>query len=149
MREAALDTQHRILMAVVVLSASASVIDFLGLQSALAFISVIAGTFDLVFDLSNRARDHRDSRLGRAALLAELGNIDDTQLVEFEAKAQLARLSAVPTHRAVRALSYNEALESLTGSREGAIRINWIERLFAHIHKFRGATKWEFRVPEN
>ena len=148
LREAHLDSVHRWLMAVVILSGSAAVVGISGNPAAFSFVSVLAGTFDLVFDLTNRARDHRQHRLEVKEYLSELLAASEKDIPSIEKKALQLRLSAPPTYRAVRALSWNEAFEALTGETKGKISLHWWERATAHWWKHRGATEFKFAPPK-
>jgi hypothetical protein len=140
-REAFLDGVHRWLMfAVIVLGASA-LTDMLSSHSKLIVtgLGALAGTFDLVFDLSTRARKHgylRRDYFGQAAKLTE-GSISPAQ-----AEAAMLMLAAdeEPPFYAAMALAENWASGAVYVDRAPPCRVGWFSRLTRHIFHRDGAS---------
>ena len=133
-REAFLDGVHRWLMfAVIVLGASA-LTDLLSPHSKMIAtgLGALAGTFDLVFDLSTRARKHgylRRDYFAQAAKMAE-GSVSPA-----DAQAAMLMLAAEeePPYYAAMALAENWANGAVYMDRPAPRRIGWWSKLTRHL----------------
>lgn len=126
--ESAFDRWHRIIMATIIVSGTASVGAIATLMppavalviSALApLLIVLVSTLDFVFDLPGQARLHRDLKGKMYEILAELETCGDASIPEMRAKMQRVYAMQPPSLRYAQSLAYNQAVDA-TYSREVA-----------------------------
>jgi len=120
--EGALDRWHRIIMAMVIVSgtasmgAIASIIpgSWAGVITALApLVVVVLSTLDFVFDLPGQARLHRDIKGKLHEVLADLETCAEQSLPSLKSRLQLIYAMQPPSLRFAQALAYNTAVDAL------------------------------------
>ena len=121
MMEGALDRWHRIIMAIVIVSGTASMgavaslipSEWAGVVSSIApLVVVLVSTLDFVFDLPGQARLHRDIKGKMHEVLAELETCGDRELPKVRAKMQRVYALQPPSLRYAQALAYNIAVDA-------------------------------------
>lgn len=133
-RQRFMDTQNRILSFVVVAAGTAAVGDLgsvIGISSKMfAAAGAIAGLLQLVFDLGSKTRTHEFLQRRFYELVARLSEIAETdEALIASAEADLNRLYAEepPPMRALDAVAYNAASESLGANKR--VKIEWYQAL--------------------
>lgn len=109
---------------------------------AFGFIATLAGSLQLVFDLGVKARDHEFLQRRYYELLAEVTErIGPEPSDVAKWKAQLQRLAAEepPPMRALDAIAYNAACDSL-GKDHGRVRVTFWQSLWRHLYPFNGTS---------
>jgi len=137
-----LDRCNKVLTLVIIL-AGASAIGQLGIKFGIAdrwfgFVAAIAGMLQLVFDFGVKARDHEFLQRRFYDLLAkaaEKPSPTDNDVAQWDAELQRLYGEEPPPLRALDAIAYNAACDSL-GKHHARIRIEWWQSLFRHIHPF-------------
>lgn len=133
------DRLHRWFMFAVILtgtSAVASILSDYGVRSAgLALAAALLGAADIAFGFSGRARDHDFLRRQYYELLAKLVERQNDENIASIVHCDMLRLSAQepPPLRALDAIAYNSALESLGRNPDERIPIKWRETLLKNI----------------
>lgn len=134
-RRSYLDRWHRWLLFVVVISGTAA---FSG-EPELAAIAVVAGLADLVFALSDRARDHEFLYRRVVRLLGQVtADPDPSHSPEWQKELHSIYADAPPNHfRALDAWCHNLVVKQIGGNE--FLRIRWHQRLLKNLLTFTGA----------
>lgn len=141
-REGFMDTFHRWLLFTVIVSGSGAVIAFSSamnapdwVPSALGASAALSATFDLVFDLSNRARSHSILKRRYYELLADLEAGSKT---EKESQSELYLLCAEeePVYNVLLKSCWNNASETLYGDDREEYLISKWHRFWQNWFKF-------------
>jgi hypothetical protein len=106
----------------------------------LAFGAAIFGAVQLVGDFSGAARVHGYLQRRCYELLAELEGIvspDESQIASIRAKLTTVYGEEPPPMRALDAVAYNAACDSV-GRDDERVKINWWQSLFAQLYPFNG-----------
>jgi len=117
--------------------------DFPHSQVAFAAVAALAGLIQLVFDTVGLARTHEFLQRRFYELVAEIAeNLSPTEADAARWESALNRLYAEekPPMRALDAVSYNSALESLGMSQQGRIPIKWHQSALRQILPFNGSS---------
>lgn len=137
-REARLDRNHRWLMFGVIIAGASAFLDIWeGMRVIGPVVAVLAGSLDLTFDLSNRARSHAMFRRRYAEILAEASRSPD-KLTELQCKLDELSGEEEPPYHAQMALSAMRAQEQAYGKVTDPCRPGWFYRLFANVVRFDG-----------
>jgi hypothetical protein len=142
-RRGFLDFLNKVLSFVVILSGATAVGDFgakLGFGSVqfYAFIAAIAGALQLVFDFGGRAQAHAYLQRRYHELSAKMVEVPDPtpeQSASWDAELRRIYSEEPPPMRALDAIAYNAACESL-GKHSGRVRVTWYQSLFRHFYPF-------------
>lgn len=107
----------------------------------IGFLVAAVGALQLVYDWSSRARTHEFLQRRFYEVLAKLEEIDEDDISRVELQkfnAELTRIYAdePPTLRALDAVAYNEALDSLGGAKGDRLEISWWQALWKHTYAF-------------
>lgn len=134
------------LMSLMVVAAGAGAVaefeKFFASPAALAFVATMAGLSQLVFDFGGKARTHEFLQRRFYELTAEIAEVGEPTPVEIgEWEATLKRLYAEepPPMRAMDAIAYNAALESLGSDKSKRIKVTWWQSLNRYWWPFNGA----------
>jgi hypothetical protein len=140
-RKSFLDWLNKFLSLIIIL-AGASAVGDLGAHfhvdaKWLAFIAAAGGAFQLVFDFGVRAREHEFLQRRYYELIATMSEkteptVDD--LATWEADLNRLYSEEPPPMRALDAIAYNAAVESL--GKDKRIEVRWYHTLFAQIWQF-------------
>ena len=142
-----LNTLNRFLSFVVVVTGAAAVAD-LGREewgfppAAFAAIATVAAALQLVFDFGSRARTHEFLQRRFYEIAADVSEAQSPSEAEIKRwDATLKRLYAEepPPMRALDAISYNAAVESLGWAKERRLRVSWWQSLFRQVWAFNQA----------
>lgn len=140
-REAWFDWCHRILMFGVIMGGSSALLDIWPWAKAgSALLAVALGTLDLVFSLSDRARDHSYLRKQYFAIAAEL---EKPRASSSKAQAAMMLLAAdeEPPYFAAHALAENWAVQAVLGpSAPVPCKVGWFRKRLRHLMRFDQAT---------
>jgi hypothetical protein len=119
--EGALDKWHRVIMAAIIISGTASFaavgsmlpVHLAWMGQVAAFVVVAASTLDFVFDLPGAARLHRDLRGRLRDVLSTLETCEDPALPQLRAKMQEIYAQEPANLRFVQTLGYNTAVDAI------------------------------------
>lgn len=136
-REAWFDWCHRILMFGVILGGSSALLDIWPWAKAGAALSAVAlSTLDLVFNLSDRARNHSYLRKRYFAVAADL---EGRRASASKAQADMMLLAAdeEPPYYAVHALAENWAIQAVLGTAAKLpCKVGWFRKRLRHLIRF-------------
>ncbi|RUX97440.1 MULTISPECIES: hypothetical protein [unclassified Mesorhizobium] len=139
------DLLNRMMSLIVVAAGAGAVADFernLASPAALAFAATMAGLLQLVFDFGGRARTHEFLQRRFYELTADIAEVEKpTPLKVRTWEATLNRLYAEepPPMRAMDAIAYNAAAESLGSDKSKRIKVTWWQSLNRYWWAFNGA----------
>ena len=141
-----LDRCNRILNLIVILAGAGAVGQMghrLGTDDQmLAVVATLAGTLQLVFDLGVKARDHEFLQRQYYEILAQIAeylNPGEDQVRQWQAQMQRLYSEEPPQLRALDAIAYNAACDSL-GKDHGRLRVAWWQSLVRHLYPFNGTS---------
>jgi hypothetical protein len=152
-RRGVMDTLNRIFSFLVIVSGAAAVGD-LGQKFGvtpqwLAFVAAMAGTTQLVADFGVVARNHEFLQRQFYELIAEIAAVAEpnaSQVAAWEAKLNRIYGEEPPPMRALDAIAYNAACESL-GRQDSRVRVTWWQSALRHVLMFTAASfPYEQRV---
>ncbi len=139
-RRAFYDGWHRWLMLAIIVAGSASVTDALaGHQKALALLTAIFGAMDLVFALSDRARDHEFLMRRFAALMAGIrrnASPTPSDLEGWRAERVEIESDEPAIYWALEAVCYNEVARAFDRDRSAEVYVPWHYRVFRNYLRF-------------
>ncbi len=106
----------------------------------LAALAALAGAADLVFAPGDKARAHGYLRRRYYELMSEIETEEWSEQLARSINGRLCILYSEepPQKRALDAISYNAAKESLEGNGERLLEIRWYHSLFRHVLPFNG-----------
>lgn len=110
-------------------------------QVALAALTAILAALDLVVDLRGKAELHGRLKLQYYALLAKIersSQPSNKQLCEWQAEFIEFTALEPNEYRAVNAIAFNDAVDSLGRDASCKEKLGFHHRLFRHIYSFRG-----------
>jgi len=148
-REGYLDEVHRWLIFVVIIASALPLLDVLvaalawagtkadTIKAVLGAAALIAGTLDLTFDLSNRARMHSMAKRRYFELLADLVE-GKKQIVEVEACLHRFSADEESPYHALLTDCWNAAQEMVYGDKAQHIKLSWFKRTFKNFFSFSG-----------
>lgn len=141
-REGFLDWTHRVLLLIVILLGTSALLEVMppAWRQISAALTTLAGTLDLVFDLTTRARKHGHLRREYFELAASLA---EGRITPAEADAAMLRSAAdeEPPFCAAHAVAENWASMAVYGGgRVAPCRITGAQRLFRHVWRFNGSS---------
>lgn len=147
---------NRSLSFVVVVTGAAAVADLSRMEwgvspAVFAFVATVAGALQLVFDFGSRARTHEFLQrrfYELSAELAEASSPDDADIRRWDATLKRLYAEEPPPMRALDAISYNAAIESLGWGGEKRLRVKWWQSLFRQIFAFNQAA-FDYVGPSN
>jgi hypothetical protein len=141
MRSGYYEKLHRFIMAVIVISSSGTIASFAGVARFsewtlwLGLVPLFASTSDLVFGPGSKAQTHAALRARYFELLADIeeGEAIEPNCRRWTAALHRAAAQEPPiTYRAVKAMSYNSAVDSLwpeVEAKQRRLYIPWYDRL--------------------
>jgi hypothetical protein len=137
------DTLNRAMSFIVVAAGTAAVSDLFDLPSkAFAFAAALAGLLQLVFDFSGKARTHEFLQRRFYELVAEMNVATEPtaeNIATWDAKLHGLYAEEPPPMRAMDAIAYNAALESLGKDPSKRIKISWVQSWLRHVFSFNGS----------
>jgi hypothetical protein len=138
-----LDLANRLLSLIVVASGALAVAQFAEqlhiAPTVYAFVAAMAGLLQLVFDFGGAARTHEFLQRRFYELSAEITEKKeptDDDLARWEATLNHLYAEEPPPMRAVDAIAYNAAIDSVDPKKEGRIRLRWWQVAFAQVWSF-------------
>jgi hypothetical protein len=105
----------------------------------MAALAAIIGATQLVFDFGGRARLHEKLQAQYFQLIATIdGAVDptDADTAKWEAQLSLIYADEPPPMRALDAVAYNKACDSLGYSGSAHAPVKWWQALLRHIYSF-------------
>ena len=130
----------RSLSFLVVVSGTAAVANLKMIEPRfMAALAAIIGAIQLVFDFGGRARLHEKLQAQYFQLISAIDgtvNPTDADRAKWEAQLSLIYADEPPPMRALDALAYNKACDSLGYSGSVRIPVKWWQALFRHIYSF-------------
>lgn len=134
------DSWHRWFMLVVILAGSATVTDFFAhSQVYLGLLIAIVATSDIVFGLSDKARDHEFLMRRFCHLTAKIRRCSLPTLQDIESwKVERVEIETdePAIYWALEAACYNEAARALDRNREDEVYLAWHYRLLKNLFQF-------------
>jgi hypothetical protein len=145
-RRQRLETWSRVTSFFVIVAGTATVVDLVkdtGYAPWIGLAIAAIGAAQLVFDFAGRAKNHE---LLQKRYYDLLGRMHETLAPTDEQcasmMAEILRISGEepPTYRALDAVTYNEALDSIYGDERSAyrLRIEWWQSLTRHVIPYNG-----------
>jgi hypothetical protein len=138
-REGALDSVHRLIMFLIVVTGTGAVLDVAaayGITATnLALIPAVLGTVDLLFGLSHQARRHA-SLATRFMELAADACADGCDLGRLRGRFYLLAAEEPPVYEALESLCFNQVASSVGDSRRRKLR--WYHVRLRHVIRFSG-----------
>ncbi|MER9638348.1 hypothetical protein [Mesorhizobium sp. M0228] len=140
------DFLNRLMSLLVVAAGAGAVADFekfFASPALLAFVATMAGLFQLVFDFGGKARTHEFLQRRFYELTADIAEAEKPTTAKVrDWEATLNRLYAEepPPMRAMDAIAYNAAAESLGSDKSKRIDVTWWQSLNRHWYAFNGAS---------
>ena len=145
-REAFLNSVHRILMFLIILSGASATADLFPekpwVRGALAAAAAAFAALDLTADLSNRARCHALMKRRYFELLADLAAERKSE-AEIEERMHSYSADEEPAFHALLALCWNAAQEMVYGSKRHQYDVPMYQRLLKNVLRF-GRTNYDF-----
>ena len=139
-REAWLDLVHRWLMFAVIVAGAVAFVDVWHPMHWIGpIISVLAGSLDLTFDLSNRARSHARFRERYGEIMASARQ-DPENRVALQAKLDQLSGEEEPPYHVVLALCAERAQIAVYRDSDLTLRLGWWRRLTANLLHHSGKT---------
>jgi hypothetical protein len=150
------ESMGRFLNFLVIIAGAATLAEFPALNSAAylkslpPMVSLLAGTIALVYDFSGQARDHQFLQSRYYEILSEVEAA--IQIEEVDIHRWIGQMTKIyadepPMLRALDAVAYNEASDSLGGS--WRVRVSWLQNLTRHYWAWEQASfKWD-KSPES
>lgn len=142
-----LDMANKLFSALVILAGAAAVGDIgatFGIDAKwLAAIATFFGTFQLVFDLSSRARVHEFLQkrfFELAAEVEEAGAEAEARIAKWEAALRRLYSEEPPPMRVLNEVAHNAAMTSMGRSHEDLVVIPWWQTLLKNVWAFNGTT---------
>ena len=138
-----LDFLNRTLSFVVVASGSAALAALWYDPRLFAAAAALAGLLQLVFDFGGAARSHEFLQRRFYELIAEITEtVEATDQDVARWKATLSRLygEELPPMRALDAIAYNAAVDSLGYPREKRIQVRWWQSVSRHVWPYSEAS---------
>lgn len=143
-RRAFIDLWHRILMLITIMTGSIAAADLLGYVKYLAFAAAFFAALDLVFALSDKARDHEFLYRSFGQLLAEIrstSNPTENDIRQWQIKKIEIEADEPAIFWALQALCYNEAIHATDREEEGfELKSRWYEKLLKNYIRFSSST---------
>lgn len=143
-RQRWLDSLHRCLMFLIVLSgtagASALFIKWTG-DASFAAIAAVLATLDLVLDLRPKARLHDDLKRRYYLLLADIESkpaADKATIAGWNRALMVITADEPDAHHVVDCLAYNRAALTLGREQGNLLVVRWPYRLLRHVMTFEG-----------
>jgi hypothetical protein len=102
----------------------------------------MAGLLQLVFDFGGKARTHEFLQRRFYELTADIAEVEKpspSKVGEWEATLNRLYAEEPPPMRAMDAIAYNAAIESLGSDKSKRIDVNWWQSLNRHWFPFNGA----------
>ena len=143
-RKGFLDGLNRVLSFVIVAAGTTAVGDLgtkfgLGSAQIYAAVAALAGALQLVFDFGIKARTHEFLQRQYYELLARISetrNPNENEVAKWEADLQRLYSEEPPPMRALDAIAYNAARESLDPSKGKRIQVKWYHSLLSQFYPF-------------
>ena len=144
-RRAFFDVAHRFAMLVAVVGGSGAFFALIGDKTAVgqvaALLVAVATALDLVFALSENAREHdklaeRFSDLAVELARAERAGVGVRQIAELTAKRLTLEKSEPTALDALNVICHNEEAESRGYGRDHLYRVGWGQKIFAQLITF-------------
>jgi hypothetical protein len=136
-REAFLDSVHRVLMFLIIVLGAAAVTDLFNapwIKGLFAACAVIFAALDLTADLSNRARCHALMKRRYFELLADLTS--GRSPTEIEAQMHRCSADEEPAFHALMAVSWNAAQEMVYGEYADKYAVPALHRFLKNIRRY-------------
>jgi hypothetical protein len=105
----------------------------------MAAVAAAIGAMQLVFDCGGRARLHEKLQSQYFQLISAIDgtvNPTDTDRAKWEAQLSLIYADEPPPMRALDAVAYNKACDSLGYTGSARLKVNWWQALFRHLWSF-------------
>lgn len=131
---------HKFAMFIVVIGGSSLFADYTQVWLA-AVVITLAGTIDLVFDVSGRARLHASLRRRIYDILSQIED-HSRDVDKLNEQAVQVYADEPPCMHAVNALAYNGALAAAGRPHDLLFDLKWYHRWFRHIWAF-GSTEFK------
>ena len=110
----------------------------------LGLITVLAGAMQLVFDFSGRAAEHKLLQHRYYTVLADVRDDELSPEHVRRLEAEMLRIAGdePPVYRALDAISYNAAADSLYGEERAdqKLKISWTQSALRHLYHFNGSS---------
>lgn len=139
-RRAYYDSCHRLIMLMIIIAGSASVVDVLKFaQIWLGLLTAALGAIDLVFGLSDKARDHEFLMRRFSGLVARIrrsSSATPTDLLDWQAERIEIEADEPDVYWAVEAICYNEAARAWDRNPQEVVEVKLAFRLFQNIFRF-------------
>jgi len=143
-RKGFLDGLNRVLLLLVIAAGTTAVGDFgaefgFGSSKIYAAIATLSGTLQLVFDFGGRARTHEFLQRQYYELLAKISetpNASEDETAKWEAELQRLYSEEPPPMRALDAIAYNAARESINPNEGKRAQVRWYHSLLSQFYAF-------------
>ncbi|ESY02797.1 MULTISPECIES: hypothetical protein [unclassified Mesorhizobium] len=139
------DLLNRLMSLIIVAAGAAAVADFektFAPPAVLAFVATMAGLLQLVFDFGGKARTHEFLQRRFYELTAEIAEADKpspSTVRDWEATLKRLYAEEPPPMRAMDAIAYNAAAESLGSDKSKRIYLTWWQIINRYWWAFNGA----------
>ncbi|NBC32480.1 MAG: hypothetical protein GVY13_07365 [Alphaproteobacteria bacterium] len=134
------DRMHKLFLLLIILSGTASFASFFGSGAAWGLVTALLAATDLVFGLSDRARDHEFLRRRFAQLAGRLRATSDpteADIHEWTRERIEIETDEPPTMWALEASCYNEVVHAWGRETDwGVVPLRWHHRLFMDVWPF-------------
>lgn len=141
---------HRWLMFIIIVAGSTAATDvFPQLQKVLALLTAALGAMDLVFGLSDKARDHEVLMRKFASLVSQIRRRDSPTQSDIDAwQAERVEIEAdePATYWALEAICYNEVADAFDRNPADRVRIPWYYQISKNYVHF-DPTRFKFIGP--
>jgi len=143
-RRGFLDTLNKSLSFVIVAAGTTAVGDLgakigFGSVQFYAAVAALAGALQLVFDFGVRARTHEFLQRRYFEITAQISNMStpsEADINRWDSELQRLYSEEPPPMRALDAIAYNEACESLGYSSGKRVKITWYQSLLRQFYPF-------------